>query len=243
MRCYLTSRNDCFLFLFFFIFFFHFLFLFAPFTSYAITQTNDTESKIVSFIRKFYGEKEDIQIRFNNGSHLLKERMKVRRIDFAKMPDANGNGTCTLEVEEKYGRIRNIYISFTVMKKKQIFVLKEALKRGDVINEKDITVKEVLLWDNSNIYPEKIEDVLNKTLKRDMNGGSVLTTGVLENNYIIQRGQIVHIVAENNRLSVQTKGKSLDRGKIGDTIRVKNLTSDREITGRVAGNGVIKVDL
>jgi flagella basal body P-ring formation protein FlgA len=38
------------------------------------------------------------------------------------------------------------------------------------------------------------------------------------------------------------KGKTIDKGKIGDTVRVKNISSGKEILGRVAAHNTVAID-
>ena len=50
------------------------------------------------------------------------------------------------------------------------------------------------------------------------------------------------IVGENKQLVIKTKGKAEDSGRVGEKIRVKNLSSDREVVGRVSDNGTVVVE-
>ncbi|MCX5807260.1 MAG: flagellar basal body P-ring formation chaperone FlgA [Proteobacteria bacterium] len=201
------------------------------------------EAKIKDFIRKFYNEREDVYIKLNHLPDSLKDKSRVKHINFAKIPDSNGDGLCLVEIDEKHGRTKNVYVSFRVSNKKKMFVLKQAAKKGDIVRSDDIFVKEVYLNGNGMDYPLKIGDVMGKALKRDVSAGTVITSQVLEDSFVMQRGDTVNIVAENKKLLVQTKGRTLERGKIGDFIRVKNLTSNKEIVGRVVGSGTVNVDL
>jgi flagella basal body P-ring formation protein FlgA len=201
------------------------------------------EVKIKDFIRKFYNERKDIYIKLNHLPDSLKDKSRVKHINFAKIPDSNGDGLCLVEIDEKHGRTKNVYVSFRVSNKRKMFVLKQGAKKGDIVRSDDIFVKEVYLNGNGMDYPLKIDDVTGKALKRDVSAGTVITSQVLEDSFVMQRGDTVNIVAENKKLLVQTKGRTLERGKIGDFIRVKNLTSNKEIVGRVVGSGIVKVDL
>ncbi|MCX5813486.1 MAG: flagellar basal body P-ring formation chaperone FlgA [Proteobacteria bacterium] len=208
------------------------------------TESSMVELKLKDFIRKFYSEREDIYIKLNPLPSSLQDKHRVKHIDFVRIPDLNGDGLCLVEIDEKNGRTRNLYVSFKVSNKKKMFILKQNTKRGDVVRPDDISVKETYMNGNSGAdYPSRMEDVVGKALKRDMPAGTVITCQSLEDSFVIQRGDTVNIVAENKKLLLQAKGRTLERGKIGDIIRVKNLTSDKEIVGRVAGSSTVKVDL
>ena len=216
------------------------LFTFSP--VFAAEQSS-VEEKVTSFIKQFYSEKGDVYIRFNNSPEVLKDKAKVSHINFAKVPDSNGDGLCTIEIEDKRGVKRNVYVSFRASNKKKLFVLKQNLKKGDVITARDIAKKEVFLSEDKGNYPSAIEDVIGKVIKKDVNAGAVFTNDMIEDNYVIKKNEIINVVAQSKRLSVQTKGRAEEKGRIGDTIRVKNMTSQKEILGKVTGSGVVNVDM
>jgi flagella basal body P-ring formation protein FlgA len=223
------------------LFTFYFL-LFTVCVSFA-AETSNIELKLKDFIKRFYSEREDIYIKLNHIPDSLKGKSRVRHINFAKIPDSNGDGLCLVEVDEKAGRTKNVYVSFRVSNKKKLFVLKHSAQRGDTIRSDEIMVKEVYMTGSGTIYPLKIEDVAGKVLKRDLPAGTVIISQAIEDSFVVQRGDTVNIVAENKKLLIQAKGRTLEKGKIGDIIRVKNLTSNKEIVGRVAGSSTVKVDL
>jgi flagella basal body P-ring formation protein FlgA len=207
------------------------------------SETSNIEVKLKDFIRKFYSEREDIYIKLNHIPDSLKDKSRVKHINFAKIPDSNGDGMCLVEVDEKNGRTKNVYVSFKVTNKKKMFILKQSAKKGDILRSYDVFVKEVYMNGNGADYPLRMEDVAGKALKRDIPAGTVIASHVLEDSFVVQRGDTVNIVAENKKLLVQAKGRTLERGKMGDTIRVKNLTSNKEVVGRVAGSSTVKIDL
>jgi len=49
---------------------------------------------------------------------------------------------------------------------------------------------------------------------------------------LVQAGAIVSIIAENRRLAIQSNGKALDKGRMGETVRVKSLTREKKCTER-----------
>jgi flagella basal body P-ring formation protein FlgA len=201
------------------------------------------EDGITRFIKQFYDDREDVYVRFNNVPEALQEKIRVRHIDFAKVPDSKGDGLCLVEIDGKNNRTKTMYVSFRVQSKKKLFVLKQGLKKGEIIHSGDLLAKDTFIKEDGGIYPARVEDVVGKVVKKDVAAGTAITCQVLEDSFAVQRGDTVDIVAENKKLSVQAKGISLEKGRLGDRVRVKNLTSDKEIVGRVAGSGMVKVEL
>lgn len=58
---------------------------------------------------------------------------------------------------------------------------------------------------------------------------------------IVTRNQIVQMHYENSGLHIVAEGRSLDRGAVGDRLRVMNLSSRATLVGRVMQDGSIKV--
>lgn len=58
---------------------------------------------------------------------------------------------------------------------------------------------------------------------------------------VIDRNQIVPLVFSTGGLNILTEGRALDRGGIGDIIRIMNLGSRATVTGRIADDGRVHV--
>lgn len=204
-------------------------------------ERSPVEKKIIGFVKNFYGNEEDIQIKLTNMPSHLNAKVKVRNVNFAKVPDGQGDGLCLVEIDGNEARERTIYVAFKVYKKRQLFVLKHGARRGDILTAGDLAEKEAYLT-GSTVYPSAKDEVVGKRLRRDLPAGTVLTPQVLEDRILVKSGDTVSIVAENSRLAIHANGRALDRGRMGDTIRVKNLTSGKEILGKVTGGDVVSVE-
>jgi flagellar basal body P-ring formation protein FlgA len=200
------------------------------------------EIKISDFIRKIYSEEEDLQIKFGNIPVPLRGRPNVKNISFAKAPDAKGDGVCLVEIiDGKNNRDRSLYVPFRSTKKTKVYVLNHSGKKGDVLREGSVTARETRFNEKKPGYPSTLDDIVGRTLKKDVAGGTVISYSTIDDPVIIQKGEIVDIIAENKKLFVQTKGKALEKGKMGDSIRVKNMSSDKEIVGKVVSGDKILV--
>ena len=204
-------------------------------------ETSVIEKKLTAFIKQFFGEENDLQVRFNNIPEYLKGNTKVKSISFAKVPDSQGNGLCLVEFAAKDTRERNAYVSFRVFKKSTLFMMKRVGKRGDILTASDIVEKDTFLT-GATAYPGSRDEIVGKKLRKDLPAGTVITSQVLEEQILVQTGEIVSVLVENQRLIVHTSGKALDRGRMGDTVRVKNLTSGKEIYGKVTGTSAVTVE-
>ncbi len=58
---------------------------------------------------------------------------------------------------------------------------------------------------------------------------------------LIERNQIVSLRFQGTKLAISTEGRSLERGGVGDRIRIMNLSSRTTIFGFVQEDGSVKV--
>lgn len=58
---------------------------------------------------------------------------------------------------------------------------------------------------------------------------------------VVERNQIVPLTYFHAGLAISTDGRALDRGSVGDRIRVMNLASRSTVIGRVGSDGSISV--
>ncbi len=204
-------------------------------------ETATVEKRLTELLKEAYGS-QDMQVKLDGIPPLLKQDIKVRSVNVYTMPEVGGKGLAVMEFEGKDGKLRISYIPFRVYEKKKLFYMKRALPKGSPISTDDLGTKETYVSDNDLIYPNDLHDVAGKVLKRDIAPGMVLTTLILESPQVIHRGEIVTLVVENKQLLVSTKGKAQEPGKVGEKIRVKNLTTDRELIGKVANDGTVMVE-
>jgi flagella basal body P-ring formation protein FlgA len=200
------------------------------------------EAKIIRFIQDVYNNSDDIQVRLNTIPSQLKENAKVKNITFMKVPDASGDGICAVEIDTRSGRSMNVQVPFRVFAKKKLLVLKMAGKKDEAIRKGDIFIKETYMKGKGNEYPTSLEDLTGKVLKRDVPANTIIAYQMLEDSVAVQRGEVVNIVAENTKLLVLTKGKTIDKGRVGDAVRVKNISSGKEIVGRVTAHNTVAID-
>jgi flagella basal body P-ring formation protein FlgA len=60
---------------------------------------------------------------------------------------------------------------------------------------------------------------------------------------MVRRGKMVLLIGESKRLLIKTQGKALENGRLGDVIKVKNITSGKVVHATVTGENTVKVDL
>lgn len=221
---------------------FIFLFMFFLFGSgIGFSETNSLlEKHLIDQIKKIYGEVNDMIVQFHNLPRDIKDEKSVKGVVITRLPDRKGDGQAAIEIEEKPKRKRNVYVSFRVLTMKRFYLAKRDMKKGERIKGEDLYERVAFLSDYG-LYPSSIEDIEGKRLKRDILANTPITKEILEETYAVGRGEIVTVKIENERIKISAKAISLEKGKLGDVVRLKNISSGREITGFVSGEREVTI--
>lgn len=111
------------------------------------------------------------------------------------------------------------------------------IRAQSLISQGDLTVTE----DNIPGAVSDIAEVVGKEAKVTLYPGRPILLDQVGPPALIERNQQVHMNYADGPLSISTDGRALDRGGVGETIRVMNLTSKQIVSGAVAADGSIKV--
>lgn len=136
-----------------------------------------------------------------------------------------------------------VYVSVRIIYRGEVLVAARALPRGAVIAAADLVIEERDLEDGPSGYLTDHYEAVGKRTNRPLRLGLPVTSGLLEDVQVIERGQRVWLVAESHYLSVRMVGTALENGAPGDRIRVQNNDSSKVIQGVIGDDGVIRVGL
>lgn len=92
----------------------------------------------------------------------------------------------------------------------------------------------------------KAEDVASlvgrETVRTIYPGKTIGVTDTKEAD-LVERNDLVRLVAIKGPLRIETRGRALGAGVVGTEIRVMNLESKRTIIGTIAGENLVEVEL
>jgi flagella basal body P-ring formation protein FlgA len=122
-----------------------------------------------------------------------------------------------------------------------VVVASRDMDRGTVLREKDIRVAErdITRAEGALLAVRKATGM---RLKRSMDSGDILERGNLARPVLVHRGEVVTMEASKGQLLLTAKGVARSRGKKGETIKVRNTGSQREILCKVVGSGRVRVE-
>jgi len=204
-------------------------------------ESTSVERRLTELLKNEYG-RTGVYVKLEGVPAHLKQAARIRSVRLHKVPDINGKGLAIVEAEAEDGLVRASYVPFKVFETRALFYTKRAMTRGSPIGIEDVDSKDSSVSHSELIYPKDLEALLGKVLKKDVAAGTVLTNTILDSPQVIRKGEMVTIVGESKLLSVRTKGKAEQAGRVGDRIRVRNISSGREVFGTVTEGRVITVD-
>ncbi|WP_028840594.1 flagellar basal body P-ring formation chaperone FlgA [Thermodesulfobacterium hveragerdense] len=124
-----------------------------------------------------------------------------------------------------------------------VAVLAKPLEKGEVITKNHLVFQERPLSRLPQDVVLEEKEVLGKEVRTSLKPNVILRKSFLNEPLLIKRGQEVLIIGRGQGFLVRTKGKALQDGRKGEVIKVKNLTSTKEVLGKVISPNEIEVML
>lgn len=163
--------------------------------------------------------------------------------DIYDNPDIKMNISCdTSKLGGGYAQVRlgnNKYqIYYYVKGYKDAYVTTERIKAGDSLAGK---VKKVSV-EVTNLKNEITDNAESLAASRAVPAGKVITADIVQEKPALKKGEAVKIVVSNGILHIETQGVVEENAMPGKQVLVRNLTSQKVISGSYIGNGIVKAD-
>jgi flagella basal body P-ring formation protein FlgA len=113
---------------------------------------------------------------------------------------------------------------------------------GTIRSQAIIGYNDVTLTDD--ITPGALTDLLDavgQEARVNLYPGRPIRAGDLTAPAVVDRNQIIVLLYNNAGLRITADGRSMDRGGIGDRLRILNLSSRTTVFGTVTSPGVVSV--
>lgn len=117
---------------------------------------------------------------------------------------------------------------------REIPVFVRRMKRGEVVAASDVVVREVA---EKRVRPDTYllaeDKIVGQTLRRTLAGGHPIRRTDLDLPVAVEAGQEVNLIFRSGAMRLSDRGLAVDKGSIGDVIRVKNVKSGQMLRARV----------
>ncbi|QGU88523.1 flagellar basal body P-ring formation chaperone FlgA [Erwinia sorbitola] len=124
-----------------------------------------------------------------------------------------------------------------------ILVARSTLARGKLLAASDVTIKKkniTGLRDGIIVNPD---DAIGLTVKKRIRDMQPISPSMLDQPLMVERGQQVVMLAMQDGVQARMIGVAMKKGRKGDIIKVKNLTSERTVSAVVEGQGLVHMQL
>lgn len=153
------------------------------------------------------------------------------------------NGAVTVGIRCEDERPWTIYVRAQVRLFAQVIVAKHFLKKGILLGENDIRLAKKELTNFRQDAIKQADMAVGHILTRSVKAGAVVYARNLELPKSVLKGQKILLLAKTGGIEVRVQGKALSDGANGELIKVRNLSSNRIVEGRVVSPGVVTVSM
>lgn len=162
-------------------------------------------------------------------------------LQFSEPPGGKALGTLSVPVRLSVdgSLVRRFTVLATVDAFHSVLVAARTIGRGAVLETGDILRRKLRIQD---LPANALDDpslVVGKMTRQTLQVNAVLTSTALESPPVVRRGDVVILVAESRDLRVSAPGRALESGAAGDEIRVFNMSSHKQVYGRVLRDGTV----
>jgi flagella basal body P-ring formation protein FlgA len=163
----------------------------------------------------------------------------------AKIPDRfyqGGAVPVSLILRGNGEKDREIRVQARVEIYADVVMAKTSLRRHQTIGERDVQ----LVNKNITLFPGDVatglEEVLGKRMVLSVNPQEILRKSMVEVPPLIRKGDRVTLLVENAHFKITGTGEAKEDGRAGERIRVINMSSQKEVFGRVVNGHTVQVD-
>lgn len=166
----------------------------------------------------------------------------TRPLSAKAAPGGRAGGRATIEVSCPSPAWR-VFVPVTIEARVPVVVAARPLPLGVALAADDLVLAERDVHALPRGYYTRIEDAVGLEVGRAIGAGEALTPAVARAGTVVRRGQQVILLARTDGIAVRMKGEALSDGGVGHRVRVRNLSSARELEGIVRSAGVVEVPM
>ena len=118
----------------------------------------------------------------------------------------------------------------------------KTINKGDIIRTTDIAHVEVPYRKLPYGTVDNIDSVIGLTVKHRSHAYIPIVHNNLLVPELVKKNDVLRLKYDGGNLSIETKAIALDGGARGDSIKVRNLKSNKIIVGTIVNNATVKVE-
>ncbi len=132
-----------------------------------------------------------------------------------------------------------IFVPLRIQRETTAWTAETALPRGHRIAPQDLRSSRVLA-DLEQTFPDKAQ-LIGKQLRQAVQAGQPLQANWLESPLALRRSERVTLIAGQGRVQVRMAGEVLQNARLGEKVRVRNLSSGKKLEGWLVRPGEVQL--
>lgn len=147
------------------------------------------------------------------------------------------------EIDRNGNLVERAQVKIRIRKFADVLVTTDRIKRHDEIEEAKCEIKRMDVTSLREQPIASFQQVEGYRSKRNLQKGTVITSGQIEPVPDIEVGREVSIVYDSGLCRITVPGRSMESGSKGDIIKIKNKSSGRIIVARVIDGSSVAVQM
>jgi flagella basal body P-ring formation protein FlgA len=125
---------------------------------------------------------------------------------------------------------------------RDVVVFRDHISRGEKLGLSDITLQQRNIGKLQRGYYTDFKDIIGNISKRSLKAGTAVSPSMINLPIIVKRGQTMTLRVERPGFAVNMKGIALKKGRKGDSIKVKNSSSNKVLFGTIVHGDLVLVN-
>jgi flagella basal body P-ring formation protein FlgA len=176
--------------------------------------------------------------------NLFFQRRNIRRIGGGVSP-WTGEQTLTVQVLDK-NELIELPLKVYIQAPETYVVAVRPIRRGDIVEMDDLRLQAIPASNDPTqeaIYFTDFKDVIGKQLRRSISSGQAIREDDVGPPLVVEKNQLVQIKVVIGGVEVETAGRAITEGAVGDLVQVEtlNLKERKKLTAQVLDTNSVQV--
>ena len=154
---------------------------------------------------------------------------------------SKGNFTIPIYIKKINENFQQYWLSGHLRVYKKVPVVQKAMAYHERFTEENVILEEKDITFSYDSTPQ-LADIYGKQSSQTMSTGSIVWQRNIYREKALKRGEIVKLVIGNEVFELSTLGQAEQDAFIGDTVNVKNLKTNKIVSGEVINKGEVKIE-
>lgn len=140
-------------------------------------------------------------------------------------------------------QIKNLLLTTELINVKKVLKAKSPIEIGSSINQDLLEISYVADDLSQKYFHDNLSTLTNFELIKSMVPGDVLTLSHLKTKRLVQLGKNISAIIKKNGIELTLPAQALQSGGLGETIQIKNLKNNKQLSAEIIGQSKVLITL